>query len=134
MNPLKVEGTPCRHPRFILDAEERCVHCSTCGFVFDAFEVLLQEAARNEKQEGFLSRTRGELGSLHKQVEDQRKILLRTKRSVDNESRKLNRLIDRRKALEHDVEAQENARGSPESGGFQLDIASATAAERFQTT
>jgi len=134
VNPLKVEGTPCKHPRFILDAEERSVHCSTCGFVFDAFEVLLQEAARNEKQEGFLSRTRGQLASLLKQVEEQRKILLRTKRSADNESRKVNRLIERRKALEQDVATEESARGSPEPGGFQLDLASANTADRFRTT
>ncbi len=134
MNPLKVEGTPCQHPRFILDAEERSVHCSTCGFVFDAFEVLLREAERNEKQEGFLARTRGQLAHLHKEVEEQRKILLRTKRSVDNESRRLNRLIERNKALERDAETQESARGSPEPGGFQLDPASANTAERFRTT
>lgn len=133
MNPLKIEGTPCKHPQYVLDAEERAVHCSTCGFVFDAFEVLLLESQRNAKHEGFLSRARGELGSLHKQVEEQHKLLLRTKRSVDHESRKVNRLIEQRKALEHEVEAQESARGSPDPGGFQLDLASADAAARFQS-
>lgn len=131
MNPLKIEGTPCPHARWIIDADDRHVHCSQCGLVLDAFDVLVSEARLYEQQECFLSKARGELAHLHEQCAEQRKALGVLRKSVDNENRKLKKLIARRKALEDEVEAAEADRSPPREGAFQLDLAALAAAERF---
>ena len=131
MNPLKIEGTPCPHARWIIDADDRHVHCSQCGLVLDAFDILLSEARLYEQQEGFLAKTRGELAHLHEQVAEQSRALGRLRKSVDNENRKLTKLIARRKALEGEVEAIEADRSPPREGAFQLELAAGAAAERF---
>lgn len=133
MNPLKVEGKPCEHPRFVLDAEDRSVHCSQCGVVVDAFDVLLEEAEKNAKAEGFLAKTRGHIAHAHNQLEELHETLKRTRRSATNESRKLDRLIARRKALEGEVASLEPP--CPQTGEeFELGAEAAAAADRFATS
>lgn len=130
MNPLRVDGERCKHPRFVVDAEDRSVHCSTCGVVFDAFDVLLDEAERYKREEGFLAQARGELAHLYQQIDEQQKALRRTRKSVDNENRKLNRLIARRKALEGEVAVAEREHAE---GSLQLSLVAAEAAQKFKT-
>lgn len=133
INPLRVEGDPCDHTRVVLDQEDRSVHCSKCGLVIDAFEILLREAVKNRRKEGFLAQARGELASLHNAVSDQRKLLKQLRKSADNENRKVNRLIEQRKKLEAELQEVKNAQAPPSPGGFQLPLAAASAADRFKS-
>lgn len=132
INPLRVQGEPCDHVRVVLDQEDRSVHCSKCGLVIDAFEILLREAEKNRREEGFLAKARGELASLHNEVRDQRRVLERLRKSSDNENRKVNRLIEQRKKLEVELQDAKDARTPPASGGFQLTLEAANAAGRFK--
>jgi septal ring factor EnvC (AmiA/AmiB activator) len=132
MNPLKLDGSPCKHPRYVLDAEDRSVHCSRCGVVVDAFDVLAQEAAKYAKHESFLARARGQLASVHNDIAAHQKNLTRLRKSLDHEGKKLNALIARRKALEDEV-GDRNAPRRKTQGTFQLELEAATAAERFNT-
>lgn len=131
-NPLRIEGERCDHTRVVLDQEDRSVHCSKCGLVIDAFEILLRESEKNARQEGFLVKARGETARLYGDIENQRKTLRRLRKSADNENRKLNRLIAARKEAEAEAE-EENARGSPSQGEFQLGAAASAALQRFQS-
>lgn len=136
INPLKLEGSPCAHARVVLDQDERTVHCSRCGLILDAFDVLTREATRNANDEGYLAQARGELARLHGELSTHRKNLARLRKSVDNENRKLNRLIERRKDAERRL-AEAMQRAPPQQvlqleGEFEVEKAAAAAARHFE--
>lgn len=104
MNPLHTTGTRCGHPRYTLDADDRSVNCSTCGVVVDAFDVLLDEAEKYARQDGYLAKARGEYARLQSEIADQRKTLATLRKSADRKNRELNRLIVKCKELTAKIE------------------------------
>lgn len=130
-SPLKIEGTPCQHPTYVIDADDRHIHCSTCGEVLSAFDVLCEVAKEYERKDGFLAKARGELAHLYQQIDDQQVALRRIRKSVNNEDKKLNRLIARRKALEGEVQKYEREHAE---GSLQLKLESFDAGSRYPTS
>lgn len=130
-SPLKLEGTPCKHPTYVIDADDRHIHCSTCGEVLSAFDVLCEVAREYGQQDGFLGKARGELAHLYQQIDEQQVALRRIRKSVNNEDKKLNRLIARRKALEGEVGKAEREHAE---GTLQLKLEAFDAGSRYPTT
>lgn len=130
MNPLSTTGTRCGHPRYTLDADDRSVHCSTCGTVIDAFDVLLDEAEKYARQDGYLAKARGEYARLGAEIAEERKTLATLRKSANRKNRELNRLIARCKELTATLEDAASAEDS--SPEFDFSVAAEDALKAFE--